>query len=300
MFGYHFEHDPLVTTYTPEGVGVTSKPISFELDGETVRGGIYSPKHGETDPNKLVIVCHGMWGSHRSYMQEIGFICSKGLTVLSFDYIGTASSDGKTLGGFGQSLRCLERAVRFVKESKELANRQIWVVGHSWGGYAASNIVAFHPDVKGVVAIAPAASYEAVIRNFFPKGVHFLLPAAKLTDRIKTGRFANRNATESLKNYNGRALFIHSKDDPTCPFPTTTGAIREKFGNRFDYIILEDKAHHPQYTYEGLAIMRDYSIAMKTLSTEDERTEYKKATDFLKMGALDPRIMNEITQYIKG
>ena len=40
MFGYHFEHDPLVTTYTPEGVGVTSSPVEIELDEKMIRGGV--------------------------------------------------------------------------------------------------------------------------------------------------------------------------------------------------------------------------------------------------------------------
>ena len=299
MFGYHFTHDPLVTTYTPEIVGVTSSPLEIDLCCEMIRGGIYSPKGRDTDKSVLVILCHGMWGSHMSYMQEIGYLCSGGFDVLAFDYIGTATSDGKTLGGFGQSLRCLDRVVRYVKSSPELSHRKIWVFGHSWGGYAATNIVKFHPDVAGVVAIAPAASFEAVAKNVFPKGIHFLIPAAKLTDRIRMGKFANRNATKSLEGFGGKALFIHSEDDPMCPYPTTTGAVKAKFGDRFNYLILKDKGHNPQYTYEGLALMREYSAKMKTLATEDERNEYKKSTDFLKMGALAPEIMDTAVEFIK-
>ena len=299
MFGYRFEHDPLVTTYTPDGVGVTSEPIEIELDGEIIRGGIYSPLNGSTASNKLVILCHGMWSSHRSYMQEIGYLCSKGLKVLAFDYIGTATSDGKTLRGFGQSLRCLCRVVDFVKASPGLSKREIWVVGHSWGGYAASNVAKFHPDIAGVVAIAPATSFDAVIRNMFPRGIHFLIPPAKLLDSIKTGRFANRTATDSLENFEGKALFVHSKDDPMCPFAATTGAVIEKYGGRFTYLILEDKGHHPQYTYEGLAIMREYNARIGSLNDENEKNELKKSTDFLAMGALDPEIMDRIAEFVK-
>ena len=300
MFGYHFTHDPLVTTYTPEIVGVTSTPIEIDLSGEMIRGGLYSPKSGDTDKSKLVILCHGMWGSHMSYMQEVGYLCSSGFDVLAFDYIGTAASDGKTLGGFGQSLRCLDRVVKYAKSSPELSHREIWAFGHSWGGYAVTNIVKFHPDITGIVALAPAASFEAVAKNVFPKGIHFLIPAAKLTDRIKMGRFANQTALKSLENYGGKALFIHSVDDPMCPYITTTGAVKDKYGDRFDYLILKDKGHNPQYTYEGLALMRDYSNTMKKIATEDERNEYKKSTDFLKMGALAPEIMDAAVEFIKN
>ena len=298
MFGYHFEHDPLVTTYSPEKVGVTSIPVEIDLNGQTIRGCIYTPKDKMTDASSLIILCHGMWSSHRSYMQEVGYLCSHGYEVLAFDYIGTATSDGKTLGGFGQSLRCLDRVVSYVKNDPKLSNRKIWVFGHSWGGYAASNIIKFHPDIHGIVAIAPAVSYEAVIRNVFPKGIHFLIPTAKLIDKIKTGRYANQNAVKSLSKYNGKAIFLHSEDDPMCPYTTTTGAIKKKYGSKFDYVVLRDKGHHPQYTYDGLKLMAEYNKALKSAVSEDEKADLKRSTNFLAIGALDGTVMEKIIDYI--
>lgn len=300
MFGYRFSHDPLVTTYSKESLDLVSTPIEVELSGEKIRGALYTKKGIEVNKNILVIVCHGMWSSHLSYLQDVGRLCSAGYETLAFDYIGTSMSDGKTLKGFGQSLRCLDAVVKFVKNNPDFVGRRIYVYGHSWGGYAATNIVKFHPDIAGIVAIAPAMSFDAVARNIFPKGIHFLIPMAKFTDRIRMGKFANQNALKSLEGYKGRVLMIHSEDDPMCPYATTTGLAKEKFREEnFGFIILKDKAHHPQYTYEGLAIMKAYNEKMTLLATEEEKNECKKATDFLAIGALDESIMKKIVSHIK-
>lgn len=300
MFGYHFTHDPDIPTYTPDGVGVYKTPIEVELEGQMIRGGIYSPKKGGSDPDTLIIVCHGMWGSHLSYMQEVGYFCSSGFDVIGFDYIGTASSDGDDLGGFGQSLRCLNRIIEYVKATDGLSHRKIWVYGHSWGGYAVSNVAKFHPDIAGIVAMAPAASFQAVTKNMFPKFSHFLIPVMVTLDRKAMGEFSGLSAAESLEGYNGKALFIHSEDDPMCPYATTTGEIKEKFGNKFDYLILKDKGHNPQYTHEGLALMREYNRKASELKEEEDKIKLKRETDFLAMGKLDDGVMNAVVSYIKN
>lgn len=301
MFGYRFSHDPLITTYTPEGLGLEKREVEIELKGDMIRGGLYSRRGANADKSILVVLCHGMWGSHLSYMQEIGYLCDAGLEVLAFDYIGTSLSDGESLGGFGQSLRCLDRVIDYVKEDGELSGRKLWVYGHSWGGYAASNIVKLHPDITGIVAISPAASFDAVAKSVLPRGAHFLIPTVRLVEWMKMGKYANQSAVKSLRGYKGRALFIHSVDDPMCPYATTTGAIRSAFdGENFSYVILEDKEHNPQYTYEGLALKRAYFDKLNRLSTDAERDEHKRSTDFLSMGALDSEIMDKAVNAIKS
>lgn len=300
MFGSRFAHDPLVTTYSTELLGLEASPIEVGLYGETVRGGLYVKKGRETDKNVIVIVCHGMWTSHKSYMQDIGYICNAGFEVIGFDYIGTSTSDGKSLGGFGQSLRSLDAVVRYVKADAELSKRRIYVYGHSWGGYAATNIVAFHPDIAGVIAVAPAASFDAVAKNSFPKGIHFLIPLAKLFDRIKTGRFANRNAVKSLAGYSGSVLIIHSEDDHMCPYATTTALVKKSHsGSNFKYLTVKDKGHNPHYTRAALNIMREYGQKLQTLASEEEKREYKKTVDFIAMGELDREIMDKVVAQIK-
>ena len=301
MFGHRFSHDPLVTTYSPESLGLESVPLEVVLGGENIRGAIYSRVGKEKNRDAIVIVCHGMWSSHLSYMQDIGYICDAGYEVIGFDYIGTSLSDGKDLGGFGQSLRCLDAVVRYVKKSPNLSGRRIIVYGHSWGGYAVTNIAKFHPDIAAVIAVAPAASFDAVAKNMFPRAIHFMIPAAKLIDRCRTGRFANQRADKSFEGYGGRVLIIHSEDDPMCPYRTTTGLIKERFrGDNFRYVTVSDKGHNPHYTYAGLALLREYGRALSAFATDEEKNEYKRSTDFLAMGELDATIMDEVVSEIKA
>ena len=71
------------------------------------------------------------------------------------DYEGAESSDGKDIRGFGNSLRCTDYVIRVIKNNPELKDRDIYVVGHSWGGFAASNIAGIYKDIKGVVPLSP-------------------------------------------------------------------------------------------------------------------------------------------------
>ena len=300
MFGYRFSHDPLITTYTPDMFDLESEPIEVNVGGDTVRGALFHQRGREYDKSVIVVVCHGMWSSHKSYMQEIGYLCSKGFRTVGFDYVGTGISDGEELGGFGQSLRCLDGIVTHIKNDPELSKCRIYVLGHSWGGYAATNIVKFHPDITGVIAIAPAASFDAVAKSNFPKSIYFLIPFAKLIDKLKLGRFANRRAVKSFKGYNGSVLILHSKDDAMCPFDMTTAQIMKRYGgDNFNYYVTEGKFHNPHYTAEGLALMNEFNEKLSKLSDEDEKNEYKKTVDFIAMGALDTAVMDIVAEHIK-
>jgi len=301
MFGNRFAYDPLVKTYSPEMFDLGSKPFETDLGGEKLRGALYFKNGSDTDKSTLIIVCHGMWTGHMSYMQDVGYLCGAGFEVLAFDYIGTSLSDGKNLGGFGQSLRSLDAVIRSVKSDAQFSGRKIFVYGHSWGGYAVTNIVKFHPDIEGVVALAPATSFDAVAKKNFPKGIHFLIPVAKLFDRAKTGKFANRNALKSLAGYGGRVLIVHSEDDHMCPYSTTTRLLMKSLkGDNFKYLIMKDRGHNPNYTPRALEIMREYSKTLPTLTSAEEMRKYKENTDFLAMGELDSKVMDEIVAHIKN
>ena len=75
---------------------------------------------------------------------------------------------------------------------------------------------------------------------------------------------------------------------------------KEKFDQpNFEFFIVKDKGHNPQYSYSGLAIMKEYNEKMSHLATEEEKDECKRSTDFLAMGELDGEIMERVVAHIK-
>ncbi len=297
-YGGRHKRDPLVEQYTPQGLSLELEPVEFKLGKDTLRGALYSPMGKEVKRDKIVVFAHGMWSDHGSYMQEIGYIANSGFLVLGFDYTATSSSDGKSLRGFGQSLKCLDAAVKFVKSREDLKGRKIYVVGHSWGGYAVTNIVKFHPDIAGVVAIAPATEFSAVIKTLLPKRLAMLIPFAELIDFLKTGKYANLDGTKSLEKYKGRVFIIHSKDDNFCNFELTSAkAVKALRGDNYKFYITEGRFHNPHYSTEAIELLKKYHVGLKELPPE-KLDEFKKSFDFLKMGELDPYVMDMIIDFL--
>lgn len=297
MFNHRFELDPLQGVYTKEILDLDAKPFEFDMEGVTLRGNVYT--HGDYDPNKIVVYCHGMWSSHRSYLQNIGYLAHKGYQVIGFDYEGTDSSDGKTLRGFGNSLRSTDYLIRYIKSNEELKNRDIYVVGHSWGGFATSNIAYLHPDIKGVVPMSPVIGVSELISGILPKWLRPVAYVFEFVDSFKCGKYSYCNAIKSLNKYEGKVLFVHSSDDPMVKYDYSTNLVSKKCKNKnIKYYVIEGKKHQPHYTYEACEKLYAYNEKIKGMPKE-ELDELKKQTDFLAMGVIDPDVMDKVVELIE-
>jgi len=297
MFGHRFKLDPLQGVYTKEILGLDAKPVEFYAKKNKLRGFLYS-KQGYKE-NVIVVYCHGMWACHNSYLQNIGYLADKGYQVLGFDYIGTESSEGKNLGGFGTSLKSLDYAIKFIKNDEELKNKDIYVVGHSWGGFATSNIAALHPDIKGVVPMSPVIGVSELTKGLLPKWMGFMAYLFKFIDSLKCGKYSYFNAIKSLNNYKGKVLFIHSIDDEMVKIDYSTNLVKEKCKNKkIEYYIVEGKRHQPHYTLDACEKMYAFNSKIKGLSKE-EVDNIKRETDFLAMGVIDPTVMDKVVELIE-
>ena len=297
MFKNRFKLNPLQGVYTKEILGLDARPIEIPMKGIKMRGFIYSK--GEVDPNKIVVYCHGMWSCHDSYLQNIGYIAAKGYDVIGFDYEGVESSDGKDIRGFGNSLRCTDYVIRYIKNNPELKDRDIYVVGHSWGGFAASNIAGIHKDIKGVVPLSPVIGISELMKGLLPKWMGFMAYIFEFVDSLRCGKYSYMNAIKSLNDYEGKVLFIHSSDDPTVKIDYSTNYVQRKTKNKnIKYFVLTDRRHQPHYTLEACDKLQAFKEKMNGLSN-DELDELLRGADFLSMGAVDPEVMDKIVELIK-
>ena len=295
MFKKRFTHDPDIELYKEEDFQLNSVKYSVKIKKETINGKFYFKENYKKD--KLIVVCHGMFSSHLSYMQDIGYLCNRGYKVFGFDYVGTSSSTGKSLVGFGSSIRSLDYVIKTLLKEDEFKNIDLYVYGHSWGGHAVTNITKFEPRIKGVIALAPALSFEDVIKGLVPKFMYPMIPFLSLIEKIKLGRYGSCKAHKSFKKYQGKVLVIHSKDDHMVKYNLTTLKLEKRYPN-FKYLILNDRKHNPVYTVEAVNKMDAYNLKSRSLS-EQEKLELKKQTNFLEFGELDFEILENIVHFIE-
>ena len=144
--------------------GLAAHPYSFKSHkGYDLKGFFYC--HDNPAPGKLVVFDHGMGNGHRAYMREIETLCRAGFLVYSYDHSGCMASGGQHIGGFAQSLADLDDCIKALKHDQALADREIYVVGHSWGGFSTMNIGAIHPEVKKIVSMSGFVSVERVVKQ---------------------------------------------------------------------------------------------------------------------------------------
>ena len=295
-FKTRFTPDPLVSNYDPKDFGVLRKPIETKCGKYVMRGFDYNPDSEIKDA--IVVFAHGMWSTVDSYNQDICYLCQNGFEVVSFNDIGVGPSDGKNTIALGNTLKSVDAVIKYVKSQEKYKSRKIYIMGHSWGAHAACNIIYYHPNIEKVVAMAPYISGYRLAKSYSPTHNKFLSFLFMVVDFFKVGHYATRSSLKSLKHYKGKVLILHSKNDPLVNFESHTKLVMEKFPN-LNYIINENRGHNPNYTDESISNLNKYLTESKNLNPE-EKEELKKKTNFLKMGELDPIVMDKIVDFLKS
>ena len=288
---------PKIDSYTAEEFNLELRRVEVNHKGEFIRGNIYT--YGEYDKNKLIVFCHGMTSTKESYLQEIAYLAHHGFMVLAFDYFGTNESDGK-LGGFANSLYSTNLVIDYIKSNSELKDKDIYVIGHSWGGYAALNIVKFHKDIKGIVALAPVVSFKKILRESKKKKTNYFISLLlMLVEEIKYDKFASCDGLKSLQAYDGKIMILQSTNDQEVPFESSLGYIKNGLKKKAEYVVVEDRFHNPDYKKEAVdKLTAFYSEVGK--HSGDDLAEFMSKQKFREMGELDPEIMDKIVEFVKN
>ena len=104
---------------------------------------------------KLVVVCHGMHAGADDYLPFIAYFVRNGYAVFSYDCQGTYASEGDSTVGMCTPLVNLDHALNYIKNHRQLSQYELYLFGHSWGGYAATSVLSLHKNIRGCAAIAP-------------------------------------------------------------------------------------------------------------------------------------------------
>ncbi|MDE6407500.1 MAG: lysophospholipase [Anaeroplasmataceae bacterium] len=297
IFGKRWDPDGIVAYYSPKDYSnILEENVEIPTKKGKLRGKLYS--YPIDQYKGILVFSHGMWGSHKAYFQEMELLARNGYKVLGIDAYGTESSDGKNIKGLGNSLLTLDKAICYIRVT--YPNEKIYVMGHSWGGFAAANIAKYHKDITAIVAMSPFLSVAKILKHQLPKLLYPTIPFLVLLDRMHCGKYSFAHAKKTLKNTSVPTLILHSKDDPMVPYLTATGLLQKKIHNpNVTYYIVDGKKHNPDYTIEALAYTQEAFAKLKTMPNEEDKLEYRKNLDYHKMGELDEKVFAVILDFLK-
>ena len=272
--------------------------------GHTLQGYLYSYANPLKD--RLIVFDHGFGGGHRSYMKEIEALCQNGYRVLAYDHTGCMESGGETPNGMAQSLCDLDDCITKIKSDPRFAGMELSVIGHSWGGFAAMNIPALHPEISRVVVLSGFVSVSLLTETFF-KGIlkAYRKPILAL-EQSANPKYFPFHGVSSLKNAKTQALLIYSENDTMCSrlhFDTLKEGLADCENVRL--LLLKNKGHNPNYTENAVAYLGEYlqekkrRLKKKSLASPEQRAAFVASFDWDLMTEQDTAVWKEILDFLK-
>ena len=286
-----------------EGLGKV--PFTFENQkGELLSGGIYSYEGYIED--KLVIFDHGMGTGHNAYMREIEMLARHGYRVLAYDHTGCTLSGGSHIRGLSGSLADLDACIRAVKSDSELGSLDLYVVGHSWGGFSTMNIPAYHSDIKAIVALSGFISVRDMHKQVLPGILSLWRNDVFEVEREENPDYADASAIDTLRSVPTRALIIHSDDDKTCShklhFSKLKGALEG--AENVTFLSVTGKNHNPNYTSYAVREMtkffadRTKRLKSGALTTDEQKRQFLSSYDWHKITEQDEILWQKIYDHL--
>ena len=295
---FYFDHENFDGLYKQEYSFVTRK-------GNKLHGGFYC--YDDPNPDKLIVFDHGLSKGHRAYMREIETLCKHGYFVYAFDHTGSGDSEGEDVNGLLGSLADIDDCLNAIKDIPAVSEREIYLVGHSRGGFSSLNVIAFHPEVKKVVALAPFNSLETMNKQNAPG---LLAPFRKVLydlEKRHNPEFADVSAIKTLAKTTTPVLIIHSLDDATVSAKLNILDLRKKLFDRenLEFMLLNGKGHNPNYTTEAVAYKDAFFKEHKRLTkkglleNDEQKSLFVDFYDWNAMTEQDPDVWEKIFKFLE-
>lgn len=299
-FGKRIDKNPLLTYYSGEDFNLSKKSVAVKEGKITLNGYIYRNER-VLERDKLIIFCHGMGPGHIAYTTEIAYFCNLGYPVLALDIKGCNLSDGKSIKGIYEGVKCVKAAVDYTR--KEYKEKGVYLVGHSWGGYSVL-CAAKERKVEKVVAIGapdtPVKTIYGGASRVISKPLAFIMiPFWGLINFFNFGAKGNMRASVSAERSGANVLLIHGGSDKIVNFKNS--AYRNAEGKNITKFLADGKGHNPYNTLNAEKKLSELNAAlMKSKKmTEEERTQYFKNFDYKAATEEDTEVMIKIAEFLE-
>lgn len=295
-FGKRADKNPFLKYFTAQDFGMTCEEVSVKEGKTLLRGYIYRK---QVTREKLIIFCHGMGPGHIAYTTEINYFCDQGYAVLAIDYRGCNMSDGKNIGGMYSGVRGVMAAIDFARADERFKDLEIYLVGHSWGGYSALCASAKR-KVSGVVAMGapdtPSKTIAAGAAQVISKPFGSLIrPFLYILNGLKFGRGGNLSASKCAAENGVKTLLIHGDSDNIVA--EGNAAIYKAGGANMVKHIAEGKGHNPYNTVEAQNLLSELTAKLSHIKSEQDK-KYFETFDFAAATEEDEVVMKLICGFI--
>ena len=288
--------------------GLRRTPYSFKTKkGHTLNGYFYHyGEYSSYGKERLIVFDHGMGVGHRAYMKEIEMLARHGYLVYSYDHTGCTESEGEHIMGLSGSLADLDSCITSLKSEKGFSGNAISVVGHSWGAFSTLNILAYHPDIRSIVAMSGFVSLKDMQKQVIPSILSPFRPYLYKIEKETNPDYADSSAIDVLSATETDALIIHSLDDDSVSATRHFCKLKDALSDKpnVSFITLTDRGHNPNYTAEAVKYKAEFFTAhkkriKKNLHKDKEAQKiFLSSYDWNKITEQDEEIWNKIYEFL--
>lgn len=240
-----YRNGPKATTYFYDHYSNEYKRtrVSFVSGKNTLQGFIY----GQENTKGLIVFAHGIGSGHETYISVILGMVDRGWRVFTYDATGCAESEGKGTKGLPQSALDLDKALSYVENDPELSKLPVFVMGHSWGGYASAAVLNFDHDIKAVYSMSgyykPLPQLSETAEDMLGSFEKVVRPFMAISNFMGFGKYAGLSAVKGINKKNIPVLISHGTEDEVIGFNTSSIiSQKEKIKNpKVEYFIFDKK-----------------------------------------------------------
>jgi len=213
---YNAENPQGVLTETKEMLA-TAKDFSYQCDDHRLWGTLYS--EGKCDEG-LVVLAPGFKSEVIEYEGVIYAFLQEGFDVFAFNPTGHGKSEGDNSVGFPQIIKDLDATMDFIEKSFDYDD--IFLFGHSRGGYATCCSVNAHKNITAAVSVNGVDTSMDAIMAYSTKYVgdaaYGNYPFLSLYQNIVFGsELSGSSAVDEINASCVPVLIIQSEGDAQIP-----------------------------------------------------------------------------------
>lgn len=189
----------------PEKLGnITLTPVTLQTPDGIKIAAVWAETATPAEQRKTVLFSHGNAGNLLHRFGKIEKMCKAGFDVFIYDYRGYGRSEGSpTVAG---AISDGKTALKWLLDVKKIKSEDIVMYGESLGTGVATEILRESGLLfAALVHESGFASLSAMAGRRIPLVGSFILKRDMPT-------------SETIKNYHGRLLVIHSRKDGVIPF----------------------------------------------------------------------------------
>lgn len=270
------------------------KKFSFKSGKNILRGYIYKDKKVK-DFKAVILLTHGIGFGHNYHLTLINEIAKAGYIVVAYDFTASGISEGKRIKAMTQGLIDNEHALEFVTTNEELNKYPLYLMGHSWGGYAALASLNLNYKIDKVVSFC---GFDSEIGMFTTasKLMKLLKPFVVLRNYFHYGKYATMSASKALKSTKAKVLYLQGENDVVVHKSISSSLFKSIDNKNIRVEVLKDKGHSPMFTIENEKEQATLLASFGMLGGVETDPTFN--VDYRKISEIDPDILHLVIEFL--